>query len=124
MKWAFILMGGALGTGSRYLVHGYVNRFFSDPSPWGTFAVNMLGSFLFGLVWVLTENISTWSTELRWLLLAGFMGAFTTFSTFMFDSSELIRLSQWGMLAGNMIGQTALGLAGLYLGITVGRIIA
>lgn len=91
--------------------------------PWGTWSVNILGCFLFGLIWVLSDERSLIPAQGRIVILVGFMGAFTTFSTLVFESAELMRDAEWIKMGLNMIGQNAIGLVALYLGVVCGRII-
>lgn len=90
--------------------------------PLGTLVVNILGCFLFGLVWALAEDRLLLEEQTRMVLLGGFMGAFTTFSTFVFDTGAMVREAQWLLATGNMLVQTGVGLAALYGGIVVGRL--
>jgi fluoride exporter len=83
--------------------------------------VNIVGCFGFGLVWVLAEERNLIPFELRFVLLVGFMGSFTTFSTYIFESNDLIQTAQWFKVAMNLLGQNLLGLAALYLGFSLGR---
>ena len=73
------------------------------------------------MVWAITEQRVRLSTELRWVLLSGFMGAFTTFSTFVFDTEQLGAASRWGAGLGNMAFQNLTGLALLFVGLAIGR---
>jgi len=120
-KLLLIALAGAAGTLCRYWLSGAVYDALGRDFPWGTWAVNILGSFLFGLVWVLSEERGLLSPQARVLILTGFMGAFTTFSTFIFESGELLRDAQWLRLALNIGGQNAVGFAGLILGSSLGR---
>ncbi|SKA80277.1 CrcB protein [Paucidesulfovibrio gracilis DSM 16080] len=124
MNKIFVLaLGGAAGTLSRYWLSGIAQRFFGASFPMGTFAVNMLGSLCFGLLWGLFENRVGFSPELRLLLLTGFMGAFTTFSTYMFESGALLRHGQYLSLLLNVGGQSLLGLTLVLLGMALGRLV-
>ena len=116
-----IALAGSLGTLARYGLGGLVHRLVPWPFPWGTIAVNILGSFLFGLVWALAQERSMISAEARIIVLAGFMGAFTTFSTFMFETGELLRNSQWALAAGNLLLQNLLGLVAVFAGWALAR---
>lgn len=118
-----IAFAGAIGSLSRYWLSGAVYRWFGSALPWGTWAVNILGSFLFGLVWVLCEERYLISVQTRTMLLVGFMGAFTTFSTYVFESSQMVIDGEWLRLAGNLAGQNIVGFAALFLGIFLGRVI-
>lgn len=122
-KILLIALAGAVGTLCRYWLSGAVYAFMGRDFPWGTWAVNILGSFLFGLVWMLSEERGLISGQARIIILAGFMGAFTTFSTFMFESGEILRDAQWLKLVLNLGGQNAVGFAALFLGTSLGRIL-
>lgn len=116
-------VAGGLGALSRYFLGTFIQR-TAEPStsfPWGTFAVNMLGCFLFGLIWILADQRGLLSPNARLIILTGFMGAFTTFSTFIFDSNTLLQEGQLLFAAGNILGQFALGLLSLIVGMAVGR---
>lgn len=122
-KFIFLALGGACGTMMRYWVSGLAHRLFGAGFPFGTFVVNMLGCFLFGLVWSALEPRLGPAAGLRIFLLTGFMGAFTTYSTYMFESAQLVRGGQFALLALNIGGQTALGLILVLLGMALGRMI-
>ncbi len=122
-KLILIALAGACGTLCRYWVSGAAYDLLGRDFPWGTWAVNILGCFLFGLVAILAEERGLVSAQTRLLILTGFMGAFTTFSTFIFESGGLLHDGQWLKLALNVGGQNLVGFAALYLGIGLGRII-
>ena len=77
----WIALAGALGTLARYGLGGAVQTVLGQNFPWGTLVVNAIGCLLFGLVWTLAEERLLISGHLRFIVLVGFMGAFTTFST-------------------------------------------
>jgi len=88
-------LGGALGAIGRYLTVVAVNNFTSGHFPWGTFVVNIVGSFLLGLAFVFIVERLPAESLFRTLLMVGFLGAFTTFSTF---SLEVVTLVEKGNL--------------------------
>jgi CrcB protein len=118
-----IAIAGAVGTLARYWLGGLAQERFNSSFPAGTFAVNMVGSFLFGVVWALAAERLVISSEVRTVVLVGFMGAFTTFSTFMFETGALMRDSQWLLAFGNLAAQVIVGLICLFLGLALGRIL-
>ena len=120
-KMLWLSVAGACGSVSRFAVYELAARARSGHFPLGTFAVNILGSFLFGLIYSLAQRRLGITAEMRMILLTGFVGAFTTFSTFAFDTARLIRSSQYVMAFGNMFGQTALGILALVAGVLIGR---
>ncbi len=121
-KLLWIGLAGVLGTFARYGLSGIVQRACGSSFPCGTLAVNVLGCFLFGLVWSLAEDRLSISGEIRTLLLIGFMGAFTTFSSFAFETAQMLRDARWMMAATNIFAQNIFGLVGLFLGLIAGRL--
>lgn len=125
MLWKLLLIAiaGGVGTLSRYGLSLLVQDLSRSMFQWGTAAVNLLGCLLFGLVWAITEERFAISGEVRAVVLTGFMGAFTTFSTFVFETGQLIEDSQWMLAFGNVALQTCVGLAALFIGLALGRLI-
>jgi len=107
-----VALGGAVGASGRYLFNLQMMRLLGPNFPWGTFGVNIIGSFIMG---VIAESLAlrfNVSSEVRSFLMTGVLGGFTTFSAFSLD-------------AGNMIERNDFGLAGLYVGASVvGSIVA
>jgi len=122
-KLALIAAGGALGALCRYGLAGFVHRFAPAGFPYGTSAVNILGCFLFGLVFTLADERLYIRPELRVFLLVGFMGAFTTFSTYIFETAQLARDFQWLAAGINLAAQIIIGFAALALGMAAGRVL-
>jgi len=122
-KLLLLTAAGAAGALARYGLAGVVQRGLGAAFPWGTFVVNVVGCLLFGLVWVLGEERMAIGPEARTVLLVGFLGAFTTFSTFAFETSEMLRESQYLMVAANVLAHMAAGLIGLWGGMAVGRLL-
>ncbi|MCB2228421.1 MAG: fluoride efflux transporter CrcB [Desulfarculaceae bacterium] len=120
-KLLWIALAGSLGTLARYGLGGLMQRLLPWPFPWGTLTVNLVGSFLFGLVWALAAERSIISAEARIIVLGGFMGAFTTFSTFMFETGELLRDSQYMLAAGNLVLQNVAGIIAVFAGWALAR---
>ncbi|MFZ1683279.1 MAG: fluoride efflux transporter CrcB [Candidatus Zixiibacteriota bacterium] len=123
MKLVWLGAAGVAGTLARYGLSGWVQRISGVGFPWGTFAVNLLGCFVFGLIWALAEYRLALSSEVRTVLLLGFLGAFTTFSSFAFETTQLLRDSQYVLAFLNIAGQNILGIAGLFAGLTLGRMV-
>ena len=119
----FLALGGAAGTLSRYWLSGLSHRIFGSGFPFGTMAVNLLGCLLFGTVWGLFESRVYLGAEARLFALTGFLGAFTTFSTYMFESAGLLRGGQLVLALVNMAGQTLAGLALVLTGLALGRLL-
>ena len=116
-------LAGAVGALTRYLVAGWVSTRASESFPWGTLAVNMIGCFLFGFIFSLAEERMLISAQTRTIVLTGFMGSLTTFSTFAFESSQLLNDGEWMLLAANLAGSVALGIVLVVVGLVVGRLV-
>ena len=117
-----LAVAGTLGTLARYGLSGLVQRLHESAFPWGTLVVNALGCFLFGVVWALAEERLVISGETRLVLLVGFMGAFTTFSTYAFETSAMLRDAEWLLAAGNLLAHNVLGIACFFVGVALGRL--
>ncbi len=117
-----VATGGAMGSVCRYWVSIAFFQRFGSAFPWGTLTVNVIGSFLIGIVLQLTLERSGFSPYLRLFLTTGFLGGFTTFSTFAYEtyalSSEALSLTSLVYALGSVI----LGVAAAYLGIVLTRI--
>jgi fluoride exporter len=120
----FIGLGGFAGAVTRYLVDGWVSGATGGGFPWGTLAINASGSFLLGLLAALTIDRSLLSPEIRGPVLIGFIGAYTTFSTWMLESWRLVESGSWAPALANLGGSVALGLVAVFAGLAVGRAIA
>ena len=121
MKFLYLALGGSIGAILRYLVSLYSIKYFAWGLPIGTLLVNMLGSFLIGLVFVFLgrEQISF---NLRIFLFIGLFGSFTTFSTFMFETYDLFK---GGMVKTAFLYITVsniLGLLFVYAGFALGEL--
>jgi CrcB protein len=117
VKYLFIALGGALGAVLRFFVSTLLYTASNGNFPWGTLAVNMLGSFVLAFfVGVTGGEHSSW----YFFLAVGLLGAFTTFSTFSLETYMLLKLSSYWLAALNMLLNMGLGLAlalgGYYLG--------
>lgn len=120
-KLFWIAVAGAAGTLARFGLTGFVTRWGGNAFPYGTLTVNVLGCFLFGVVWMLADQRALMGGEARFILLTGFMGAFTTFSTFAFETGQFLRDAQWLAAGGNLVAQNVVGITALLLGLAVGR---
>ncbi|MCK5308912.1 MAG: fluoride efflux transporter CrcB [Zetaproteobacteria bacterium] len=118
-----VAAGGAAGAVLRWLMAGAVQRYSGGAFPWGTFAVNALGSFLLGFLFVWLIERSTATELVRLALTVGLLGAFTTFSTYSYESIRLLQEGEYGLAAGNVVGQVAVCLILTWLGIQLARAI-
>lgn len=122
-KVLMLAVAGTLGTLARYWLSGAVYDIMGREFPWGTAVVNLLGCLLFGLIWVMAEERQLLRPETRLVILVGFMGAFTTFSSLIFETSELMRGALWAKAALNLVGQNILGFVAFAIGATLGRLV-
>lgn len=118
----WIALAGAAGSVARFLVAGWAQNLGGGRFPWGTLAVNLLGCLLFGLMFALIEDRTAISERVRHIVLIGFLGAFTTFSTFGFETATLLRDQQWLLAAGNVLAQNIGGIACVVLGLALARL--
>ena len=122
MPLILIGIGGFAGAVARYLVDGFVAERVSGAFPWGTLVVNLSGSFALGVLFALTVDRAILPAEVRGPVLIGFIGAYTTFSTYMLESWQLIGSGAFGLALANLVGATLLGLVALAVGMTLGRL--
>jgi CrcB protein len=122
-KFIYLALAGVAGTFARYWLGGLIQKNISIGFPFGTAVVNILGCLLFGLLWAIMENRLALGGQMRIIIFVGFFGAFTTFSSFMFETVQLLDESQWAWAAGNIIMQNALGVSCMFIGLAVGRYI-
>ena len=116
-----VALGGAIGSTARYLLAGAVHRFASPYFPYGTFVVNVAGCLLFGVIFALGEERFVIGPSARAFLLIGVLGGFTTFSSFTFETFQLLRDGELLLAAANAVGQLVAGLAAFWVGMTVVR---
>ena len=120
MNVLYVALGGAVGSAARYLAGAFIANHFGPDFPWGTFIVNVSGSFLIGVILSLVGG-GLLPAGARPFLAVGIMGGYTTFSTYSHESLQLIQDGEFGALALNALGQVALGLTAVYLGVVLGR---
>lgn len=117
-----IMVAGALGALARYGLQALIDPRSSD-LPWGTFVINVSGSFLLGLVFTITTERLSVEPWLRTALTVGFLGSYTTFSTLAFETVRLMDGGEWVGAFLNMAGSTVFGIAAVVAGIAVARVI-
>jgi CrcB protein len=117
----FVGLGGFLGANCRYLVSTWMARNLDPTLPWGTLAVNITGSFIIGafLVWT-TERVVS-DPNLRLLVAVGFCGAYTTFSSYAFETLRLMEQGHWLDAAGNFLLNNILALVAVFAGMSLVR---
>jgi CrcB protein len=117
-RFLLICLGGAVGTGARYLFSTAMTRAFGN-FPFGTLGVNVLGSFLTSVLMVLALEKSALAPELRLILVTGVLGGFTTYSSFAYETLVLARDADWARAAVNVLAQVMLGLGAVNIAVTL-----
>ena len=120
-RFLWICLGGAAGTGARYWLSGWVLRHSGPGFPFGTLAVNTLGSFLLGLIMEIGASGGLLGPTLRVSLATGVMGGFTTYSTFNYETIGYLREGAWGLAAANVGVTVGVCLAAGFAGLAAGR---
>lgn len=123
VRFLWICLGGAAGTGMRYLVSGWVLNALGSGLPYGTFAVNLIGSFLLGALMHVGLSTEWMSPNLRMAVTTGAMGGFTTYSTFSYETMRLLQEGSWGGATANVLATVVICLAASFLGFAVGRLL-
>jgi CrcB protein len=123
MQLLLVGLGGFAGAVSRWLVDGWISERNPTAFPRGTLVINATGSFLLGLLfaWVIERDLLP--PDVRGPLMIGFLGAYTTFSTFMLESWRLIEDGAWGLALANLGASVALGLVAVLGGLALGRLL-
>ena len=117
MRFLLVCLGGALGTGARYLFGGWAQRTLGVGFPYGTLIINAVGSFLLVIVMHLSLEAGLISADARVVLGTGVMGGFTTYSTFNYETLRLVQQGSFAVaglyLAATVVGCLAAGALGL-----------
>ncbi|MFH1395248.1 MAG: fluoride efflux transporter CrcB [Candidatus Omnitrophota bacterium] len=121
MKLFYLATGGALGALLRYFLSGVVYKFIGTAFPYGTLTVNMAACFVMGFLMSLAETKLVLSPNIRVFLMIGFLGAFSTFSTFMFETDNLMRDSEMMKAFINVGLSIFCGFLMLRLGVFAGK---
>lgn len=122
IKLFFIALGGALGTLLRYAVSGIDYRFSNGVFPISTFVINVTGSLAIGFLWGLFERIDV-ASPMRMFIFIGFLGGFTTFSTFSLESFNLMRDGEFKIALLNILATNVAGVAAVILGFAASRVL-
>ncbi|AJY46839.1 fluoride efflux transporter CrcB [Martelella endophytica] len=118
-----VAAGGALGASGRYLVGVASVRMLGYGFPWGTFIVNVVGSLMIGLLVELVARVLNQSADMRMFLVTGFLGGFTTFSSFSLDAMNMIERGDFAPAAVYVISSVVLGLFAVFAGLAIGRMV-
>jgi len=121
---AAVAAASSLGGLARYLIGGAVAVRSSGAFPWETFLVNITGAFVLGLLFTLFTDALAVAPWLRSALLVGFLGSYTTFSTWTLESYRLLEDGAHGYALANLLGGLVAGMLATYAGVVVGRVAA
>ena len=121
MRLVLVLVGGGLGSAARYLAGVWIGRHFATELPWGTLSVNIVGSFLIGLLATVADEAGTIGPNARVFLVVGVLGGLTTFSSFSLEAWRLAEQHRLVSAALYVLASLVGSLAGLALGIALGR---
>jgi fluoride exporter len=122
MTYLWLGLGGAIGTISRFWLNGVISRQFGETFPFGTLTINVTGSFIIGLFFVLTGTEGRWlvGPAFRSFFMIGICGGYTTFSSFSLQTLNLARDGEWLYAFGNVVLSVVLCLLAVWLGFLLG----
>ena len=123
MRLLLVCLGGALGSGARYLLTELAQKRFGVSFPWGTMFVNVVGSFLIGAILWASFDARSMSVEARLFLGTGIMGGFTTYSSFNAETIAMAREGRYGAAAAYVSATFVVALLAGVLGLAAGRVL-
>ena len=123
LKYLMVGVGGGLGSILRFWLGSYIGSRMGARFPYGTFVVNITGSFLIGLVFAFLTARTQWSPNWRYLIPIGFIGGYTTFSSFEFETLRMIQDGQIGLGLFYVASSVVVGFAAVWGGMMAGRAI-
>lgn len=118
---ALIALAGSIGALCRFGLSLLTQRVMRSSLPWGTLVVNASACFAIGALWALFEDRIELGKDARAFIFVGFLGAFSTFSTYMLETSALLQGERWGWAIGNILAHNFLGLALTLFGLALVR---
>jgi len=120
MKIVLLLAGGAIGTLARYALAGFTHKVYTGTFPMGTLAVNLLGSFIIGFLWGISESKNI-SPNYRSFVFIGLLGGFTTFSTYALETMNLVRANEIRQAITNVLVTNIAGLVLVFIGFFIAK---
>ncbi|HUO34134.1 MAG TPA: fluoride efflux transporter CrcB [Candidatus Acidoferrum sp.] len=123
-KYLVIALGGGIGSMLRFWAGGYVSSRLGTRFPYGTFVINITASFLIGLIMTVLGEGAHWSPNWRYLLVVGFLGGYSTFSSFEYETFRVFDDSEFLVAGLNVALSVGLGFLSVWLGVITGRTLA
>lgn len=123
-KYLVVALGGAIGSMLRFWGAGYVSGRLGTRFPYGTFVINITASFLIGLIMTVLSERTHLSPSWRYLLVVGFLGGYSTFSSFEYESFSVFRDGEFLIAAMNIALSVGVGFVAVWIGAITGRTIA
>jgi len=123
-KYLVVAFGGAIGSMLRFWAGGYVSERLGTRFPYGTFVINITASFLIGFIMTLLAERAHWSPNWRYLMVVGFLGGYSTFSSFEYESFRVFQDGEFLIASLNIALSVAIGFVSVWLGVITGRTIA
>ncbi len=117
----YVGLGGAVGSILRYLTSVLVQKYYSSVFPLATFIANIIGCFLIGILISWLEKNNTIDSPLKWLLITGFCGGYTTFSTFALENMQLMQSQQTLLAFAYIFCSVVLGILSVWLGMNLAK---
>jgi CrcB protein len=123
-KYLMVAVGGALGSVLRFWVGSYVSDRLGTRFPYGTFVINVTASFLIGFVITVLAERTDWSPNWRYLIPIGFIGGYSTFSTFEYETFRALQEGELLISGLNVALSVVVGFLSVWLGVITGRVVA
>jgi fluoride exporter len=123
-KYLMVVIGGGLGSLLRFWVGGYISNRLGTRFPFGTFIINVSASFLIGFILTLLSERTHWSPNWRYLIPVGFIGGYSTFSTFEYETFRVFQDGEFLVAGLNVVLSVCLGFLSVWLGVVTGRAVA
>jgi len=123
VQYLVMSLGGILGANARYLLGTWIAQRYGTSFPYGTLVINVSGSFVIGLFLTLIAERFVLHPNWRLFFAVGFLGAYTTFSTFSYESVVLLQNGAWRLGLVNMVGSVVLGPIAVVIGMAVAQLL-
>ncbi|HET8666593.1 MAG TPA: fluoride efflux transporter CrcB [Terriglobales bacterium] len=124
LKYAMITIGGGIGAIARFVVGSYIGQRMGARFPYGTFVINLSGSFFVGLIMTVLTEKTQLNPNWRYFIPIGFIGAYTTFSTFEYETLRAFQDGQMATGTLNVVLSVTAGFVMVWLGVLAGRALA